>query len=208
MYVGMGKSKGLEFTKSFNPFSGKGLKKSLRSFAAVWGHLGVPSCHWWRAQLKAAFAFFLTWTVYFSNLGFLFCCPIQPYQPFLSLNLAFSSQEQSCSCLCRSRCVPSPVQPCRSMSVSLWGLKLFPTHCCWLSLSPPWCRTLLSICPCPRPCWSLSLVLFLEFHAVPVGLGAECLCSPHFILTAVSTSNQTAILACDLETGAGYIPLP
>lgn len=116
MYVGMGKSKGLEFTKSFKPFSGKGLK--LKEFWAVWGHLGVPSCYWLRALLKAAFSFFLKWTVYFLNLGFLFCCQTQPYHSSLSLNLAFSSQEQSCSCLCRSKCVPSPicshVNPCLS----------------------------------------------------------------------------------------------
>lgn len=77
--------------------------------------------------------------------------------PYLSLNLAFSSQEQSCSCLCRSKCAPSPVcshvNPCQSPFCALsFSLPIPAGSACHLLGG----RTLLSICPCSRPCWPLS----------------------------------------------------
>lgn len=139
--------------------------------------------------------------MYFLNLEFLLCCPTQP---LLSLNFAFSPQEQSCSHLCRSQCVPclvcSLVNPC--VCVSLLGSKLFPPHCCRLSLSPaglqgtPVHLSLLQTLLVPFTC-----CCFWTSHAVPIGLGAECSCS-------AQCQHLQADSTCALETGVGYVPLP
>lgn len=93
------------------------------------------------------------------------------------------------------------------MSVSLLCSKLFPTHSCCLSLSHsgwqdiPVHLSLLQTLLAPFTC-----CCFWSSCAVPIGLGAECLCSPQFIPTADSISSQTAMMDCALETGVGYIP--
>lgn len=90
------------------------------------------------------------------------------------------------------------------MSVSLLGSKLFLTHCCWLSLAPS--GTLLSVWSCCRLCWPLSR------DAVPgVPLLFPLASSRMFVFCPIYSSvvripNQTAVVACALETGVGYIP--
>lgn len=93
------------------------------------------------------------------------------------------------------------------MSVSLLCSKLFPTHSCWLSLSPSgWQDTPVHLSLLQTLLAPFTCCCFWSSLAVPTGLGAECLCSPQFIPTAGSISNQTAVMACALETGIGYIP--
>lgn len=148
----MEKSKGLEFTKSFNPFPEKGLKKA-QGVLQQFGALGSPLLSLVKGTFKSCFCTF-------SEMNSIFFKPwifVARPNPYLSLSFAFSSQEQSCSCLRRSECVPCPVcshvNPCLCpFWAQSFSLPIAAGSACHLLGF----RTLLSICPCSRPCWSLS----------------------------------------------------
>lgn len=128
--------------------------------------------------------------------------------PYLSLNLAFSSQEQSCSCLFRSKCAPSPVcshgNPCQSPFCALsFSLPIPAASVCHLLGG----RTFLSICPCSRPCWHLSHAAASGVPLLfPLALEQNVCVLPSLFPLQDSISNQTAMMDCALETGVGYIP--
>lgn len=135
MYVEMPKSQGLEFTKSLNHFLK--LQDFCSSFRALWIPLPVNQ---WKHTLKSCFCvfFFFKWRVYFfKSWKVLFCCPNKPTSSGssqLSLNLAFSSWEQSRSFLflC-SKNMLSSQQPSKCTRQSpLWTLfSFFCSHFCW-----------------------------------------------------------------------------